>query len=76
MLVNYPPQLSVYQRVNALKGTSSRLLRKERPGIANKYWKGILWTPSYFASSTGGEALDKVKKYVEDQREGGASSSG
>jgi putative transposase len=75
-LVSYPPQVSVSQLVGALKGTSSRLLRQERPDIAKRYWKGVLWTPSYFASSTGGATLDKVKKYVEDQRKGALSSPG
>jgi REP element-mobilizing transposase RayT len=40
--------------VNALKGTSSRLLRKEMPHVASRYWKVVLWTPSYFAASAGG----------------------
>jgi putative transposase len=58
--------------VNALKGTSSRLLRKGRPDIANRYRDGVLWSPSYFAASTGGATLEVVKRYVEQQR---ASSS-
>ncbi|MBO0863374.1 MAG: transposase [Chloracidobacterium sp.] len=54
--------------VNAFKGTSSRLLRQERPGIAARYRKGVLWSPSYFAASTGGAPLETVRKYVEQQR--------
>jgi putative transposase len=46
LLVEYPPRLSVSALINALKGTSSRLLRKERPDLADRYWKGVLWTPS------------------------------
>lgn len=70
--LEYPPKLAVSVIVNALKGTSSRLLRKERPDIARCYWKGVLWSPSYFASSAGGAPLERVKQYVEEQR---ASSS-
>jgi hypothetical protein len=36
-LVEYPRKVSVSALVNALKGTSSRLLRKARPDIANRY---------------------------------------
>jgi putative transposase len=72
LLVEYPPKLSISVLVNALKGTSSRLLRTTRPDIARKYWRGGLWSPSYFAASTGGATLETVKQYVEQQR---ASSS-
>ncbi|MCC6775664.1 MAG: IS200/IS605 family transposase [Hyphomicrobiales bacterium] len=72
LLVEYPPKLSISVLVNAFKGTSSRLLRKSRPDIARRYRRGGLWSPSYFAASTGGATLDVVKQYVEQQR---ASSS-
>lgn len=72
LLVEYPPKHSVSVLVNAIKGTSSRLLRKERPDIARRYRDGALWSPSYFAASTGGATLETVKRYVEQQR---ASSS-
>ncbi|NLJ63274.1 MAG: IS200/IS605 family transposase, partial [Alcaligenaceae bacterium] len=54
LLVEYPPKVAVSNIVNSLKGVSSRLLRKERPDIQKRYWKGVLWSPSYFASSCGG----------------------
>ena len=68
VMLEYPPKLAVSVIVNALKGSSSRMLRKERPDIAHRYWKGVLWSPSYFAASAGGAPLEKVKKYVENQR--------
>ena len=68
LLVEYPPKLAVSALVNALKGTSSRVLRRLRPDIGSRYWKGVLWSPSYFAVSTGGATLEKVKQYVEAQR--------
>ena len=67
-LIEYPPKISVSVLVNALKGTSSRLLRQERPDIANRYCKGVLWSPSYFAASTGGATLETIKQYVDSQR--------
>ena len=61
-------KLAVSVLVNALKGTSSRLLRAERRDLAARYWKGVLWSPSYFAASAGGAPLERVKQYVEAQR--------
>ena len=67
-MIEYPPKVSISALVNALKGTSSRLLRKERPDIEHHYFDGVLWSPSYFAASTGGAPLDVVRRYVEQQR--------
>ena len=68
LLVEYPPKLAVSVLVNSLKGVSSRLLRKERPDIASRYWKGVLWSPSYFASSCGGAPISIIRQYIEQQQ--------
>jgi len=68
LLVEYPPKVAVSNLVNSLKGVSSRLLRKERPDIQNHYWKGVLWSPSYFASSCGGAPISIVRQYIEQQQ--------
>ena len=67
LLINYPPKHSVSAMVNSLKGVSSRLLRLERPDIQKRYWKGVLWSPSYFAASCGGAPLGIIKQYIEQQ---------
>lgn len=68
LLVEYPPKVAVSNLVNSLKGVSSRLLRKERPDIQMRYWKGVLWSPSYFASSCGGAPISIVRQYIEQQQ--------
>ncbi len=68
ILVNYPPKLAVSTLVNALKGTSSRRLRGEFPEIERRYYKGVLWSPSYFAGSCGGAPLTFIRQYVENQQ--------
>ena len=41
VLINYPPKLAISNLVNSLKGVSSRLLRRDRPDIAQRdYCKG------------------------------------
>ena len=68
LLIEYPPKVAISTLVNSLKGVSSRLLRQRRPDIARRYWKGVLWSPSYFAASCGGAPLSIVRQYVEQQR--------
>ena len=68
LLVEYPPKLAVSSLVNSLKGVSSRLLHQQRPDIRKRYWKGVLWSPSYFACSCGGAPISIVRQYIEQQK--------
>lgn len=68
LLVEYPPKVAVSSLVNSLKGVSSRLLRKERPDIERRYWRGMLWSPSYFAASCGGAPIAVIRQYIEQQQ--------
>ena len=61
IVVAYPPKLSVSVLVNAFKGTSSRMLRRNRPDIASRYRDDVLWSPAYFAASAGGAPLAIIK---------------
>ena len=67
LLIEYPPKLAISSLVNSLKGVSSRLLRKRLPGLANYYYKEVLWSPSYFAASCGGAPISMVKQYIQQQ---------
>ena len=68
LLVNYPPKVAISKLVNSLKGVSSRLLRQEFPGLAKRYWRGVLWSPSYFAGSCGGAPISIIKQYIQRQQ--------
>ncbi len=68
LLVNYPPKVALSNLVNSLKGVSARKLRQQRPDIARRYWKGGLWSASYFVASVGGAPLLVLKQYIEGQR--------
>ena len=68
LLVEYPPKVAISNLVNSLKGVSSRLVRKERPDLQKRYWKGVLWSPSYFASFWGGAPISIVRQYIEQQQ--------
>jgi putative transposase len=53
--------------ISTLKGVSSRFLRQEFPELEKYYWRGGLWSPSYFIASCGGAPLDIIKNYIEKQ---------
>jgi REP element-mobilizing transposase RayT len=46
----------------------SRMLRRERPDLRPGYWKGVLWSPPYFAASCGGAPIGILKAYIEQQK--------
>lgn len=68
LLVEYPPKVAVSTLVNSLKGVSARRLRQERPDIAERYWRGGLWSASYFAASCGGAPVAVLRQYIEQQQ--------
>jgi putative transposase len=68
LLINYPPKIAISKLVNSLKGVSSRKLRQEFAlEIRKVYWKGVLWSPSYFAGSVGGAPISILRQYIEQQ---------
>lgn len=72
LLISYPPKHSISELVNSLKGVSSRKLKQQFPNI-EYFWsvrlsKNALWSPSYFACSTGGATIEKLKEYIQNQQ--------
>ncbi|MGT9288109.1 transposase, partial [Escherichia coli] len=42
---------------------------RDRPDIAFRYYyKGVLWSPGYFASSCGGAPISVIRQYIEQQQ--------
>ncbi|MFP2429027.1 transposase, partial [Enterobacter ludwigii] len=40
-----------------------------RPDIAQRdYYKGVLWTPGYFAGSCEGAPIPSIRQYTEQQQ--------
>jgi putative transposase len=68
LLIDYPPVLSIATIAGRLKGTTARILFQEHgEHLRKQLWGGHLWSPSYFASSTGGAPLDVVRSYIANQ---------
>jgi putative transposase len=67
LLIEPLPHTTPSRLVNSLKGVSSRFLRQEFPELEKYYWKGGLWSPSYFIGSCGGAPLNELKDYIRNQ---------
>ncbi len=64
LLVSYPPKVAVSTLVNMLKGVSSRRLRQRHDLQTHR---NHLWSPSYYAASSGGATLETLKQYIQNQ---------
>lgn len=70
LLIDYKPDISLSKLIGNLKTVSSRLIRRDFPELASKYFynKPYFWTGAYFVASCGGVTVDQLKKYVENQK--------
>jgi putative transposase len=69
ILLELPPKHAVSDFVNALKTSSSRMIRKEYAAhLKPYYWKPVFWSKSFCVVSCSGAPLDIVKQYIKDQK--------
>ena len=70
LLIDYKPDISLSRLIANLKTVSSRLIRRDFPELANKYFYGkpYFWNGAYFVASCGGVTVKQLKKYVEEQK--------
>jgi putative transposase len=54
--------------IKVLKGVTALRLFKKFPELRNKYWKGKLWSPSYYVGTAGRVSSETIQKYIEEQR--------
>jgi putative transposase len=69
LIIDDKPDIAFSKLIANLKTVSSRLIRKEFPDLAAKYFdnKPYFWTGGYFVASCGGVTIEQLKKYVENQ---------
>ncbi len=66
LLLQVDPQFGIHKLIKAIKGRSSRILRKEFLFLKKRI--PTLWSHSYFVATVGGAPLNVVKKYIEEQK--------
>ena len=69
LLFRCKPTLIFKDYIQALKGRSARLLRKEFPDLLrDKLWGDHFWSSSYFLATSGNVTLDVLMNYIQNQR--------
>lgn len=69
VLFSAHPKTELTKFLNAYKSASSRLIKKEYPGIREKLWKESFWSKSFCLITTGGATVEVIRKYIESQGE-------
>ncbi|EON4466990.1 IS200/IS605 family transposase [Escherichia coli] len=64
LLINYPTKLAISSLVNSLKGVSGRLLRRDRPDIAVRYY----YTKAFCGVLAILPVAAEVRQYIEQQQ--------
>ena len=67
MLVSCPPNISVSEMMQYLKGRSSKKLQEEFPELKKRYWGQHLWATGYFCRTVGTVSEEMIKDYIEKQ---------
>ena len=68
MLIDYPPSTSGSDRVQRLKGRTSRILQQAFPEVRKRSWGKHCWAMGYGAWSFGNVTDDRVAEYGEHHR--------
>lgn len=69
LLFRCKPTLIFKDYIQALKGRSARLLRKEFPDLLkHKLCGDHFWSSSYFLATSGNVTLDVLMNYIQNQR--------
>jgi putative transposase len=69
LLVSVPPNVSVSDLMQRIKGRSSRRMMEEFGEIRRQYWGRHIWARGYFAASSGNVTDEIIKQYIESQGE-------
>jgi len=68
LLIQTNPAVQLSKLINNLKTVSSRLIRRDFGGYLSRiYRKPVFWQRTYCLISSGGAAIEKLRRYIEGQ---------
>ena len=67
LFVSVPPNISISQLLQYLKGKSSRKLLFGFKELQKQFWGKHLWARGYFACSSGNITDEVIMQYIENQ---------
>lgn len=69
LMISTKPTLELTKLVNLLKGTSSRMLRKEyEQQLSEILYGDAFWSDSYYIATAGNVSVDTIYNYIDNQR--------
>ena len=69
LLVSVPPNVSVSDLMQRIKGRRSRKMLEEFGELRRQFWGRHFWARGYFAASSGNVTDEVIKQYIESQGE-------
>lgn len=67
LMIQLPPNISVSEAVNFLKGRTSKMVREELPEIKKMLWGDNFWAEGYFSATVGEVSEQEVRNYIQNQ---------
>jgi putative transposase len=67
LFISASPFDSPTEIVKVFKGVTALRLFKKFPELRNRFWKGKLWSPSYYVGTAGHVSAETIRKYIEEQ---------
>ena len=67
LLVSVPPNVSVSNLMQRIKGRSSHKIMQEYNEMRRQFWGRHFWARGYFAASSGNVTDEMIKQYIEQQ---------
>ncbi len=71
LFISAPPFESPTNIVKILKGVSGLRLFKKYPELKKDYWKGHIWSPSYYVGTAGQISARTIEQYIKRVEEEG-----
>jgi len=68
LFISAPPTESPVGIVKILKGVTGLRLFKKYPELKQEYWKGHIWSPSYYVGTSGHVSAEMIRNYIERQK--------
>jgi len=65
LFLSFPPKYSISLVVEVFKAVSSKIIRKEFPGVKHQLWGGEFWEDGYFVRTVGDKVTTEIiRKYI------------
>ena len=65
LFISASPFESPMAIIKVFKGVTALRLFKKFPELRDRYWKGKLWSPSYYVGTAGQVSSETIKKYID-----------